>query len=136
MQLPEGLRQKEEAMKQRQKCNFDRRHAVQTLSPLQDRDEVYVPDRKQVGEVVKPVNSRSYEVKTPSGVIRRNRVMLKKLPSPSPKMVEEPEVSQVPSPVKVITGNPIQTPDTDSPKPPDLPAKVSSFGRVLKLLCA
>ena len=41
------LRAKDGAIKDRQKRNYDQRHGVHPLPPLQKGDEVWIPDRKE-----------------------------------------------------------------------------------------
>ena len=75
-----SLHQKDAKVKSRQKHEYDKRHGVQDLPPLNPGDTVWIPDRKTEAEVVEEVHPRSYEVQTPQGNFRRNRRHL--LPSP------------------------------------------------------
>lgn len=65
----------------KQKTNFDRAHVATSLSTLPTGQEVWLPDRQQFGSVAKQQTERSYVVQTPTGVYRRNRVQLNKMPS-------------------------------------------------------
>ena len=75
------LKAKEEEKKRNQKRVFDSRHAVQDLDPLFPGDEVWIPDHKTTGHVVEPIAPRSYHVSIPTGIVRRNRAHLRRMPS-------------------------------------------------------
>lgn len=60
---------------------FDSRHAVHDLDPLFPGDEVWVPDHNITGHVIEPIAPRSYHVSIPTGIVRRNRAHLRRLPS-------------------------------------------------------
>ena len=75
------LKAKEEEKKRNQKRVFDSRHAVQDLDPLFPGDEVWIPDYKTTGNVVEPIAPRSYHVSIPTGIVRRNRAHLRRMPS-------------------------------------------------------
>jgi transposase InsO family protein len=68
------------SQRHKQKKNFDRAHVAKPLSPLSTGQEVWIPDRRQFGSVAKQHTERSYEVQTPTGIYRRNRVQLNKMP--------------------------------------------------------
>jgi hypothetical protein len=60
--------------KEVQKKNFDRRHRVIPLPTLSPGDRVWVKEPTEVeAEVVRPIGPRSYAVRTPMGIRRRNR---------------------------------------------------------------
>ena len=68
------LRQKEQDSKRRQQRNFNRRHRAHHLPGLNTGDHVWVSDTKERGTVLRTAHTpRSYLVKTPSGVLHRNR---------------------------------------------------------------
>jgi hypothetical protein len=67
------MARKEDDQKEKQKRNFDRRHAAQHLPTLQSGDQVWIPDRKAAGRVLRETQPRSYLVDTPQGQFRRNR---------------------------------------------------------------
>ena len=68
--------------------NFNRSHAARLLPDLQEGDEVYIKDRKETGVVQEKVHDRSYQIATPSGKLRRNRVFLNKLPNTPEKTTD------------------------------------------------
>jgi transposase InsO family protein len=71
------LRQKEEEMRMRAKINYDSHHGARPLPQLQPEDSVYIPNMKTPGTVVQQRDEpRSYNVSTPSGILRRNRRQL------------------------------------------------------------
>ena len=70
----------DESFKQKQKKNFDCRHRAKELPSFDIDQPVFVATREGTGttgtvpgRVVQETRSRSYEVQTPTGVIRRNR---------------------------------------------------------------
>ena len=73
------LREAEAQAKDRQAASFDRRHAVQELSPLSMGTRVWLEDLSREGTVIEQVSGRSYLVATAKGTLRRNRRSLKVL---------------------------------------------------------
>ena len=77
------FREKDEALKQKQQQNYNRRHRTQTLPPLPAGQKVWVMPTKAQGTVVGPAPTpRSYVVDTPGGQLRRNRSHLRVVPEP------------------------------------------------------
>ena len=74
------LRAMEERDKQKQKSDFDRRHASRSLHQLMPGDQVWIDDQNLRGSIVKEYSPRSYLVETERGTLRRNRRQLKFLP--------------------------------------------------------
>ena len=74
------LREKERKLKKRNKRNFDSRHKVKDLQPLQPGDTVWIPESKSEGTIVEQSDPRSYTVRVQNGTIRRNRRDLIVLP--------------------------------------------------------
>ena len=74
------LRAMEERDKQKQKSDFDRRHASRSLQQLMPGDQVWIDDQNLRGSIVKEYSPRSYLVETERGTLRRNRRQLKFLP--------------------------------------------------------
>ena len=74
------LRAMEQRDKQKQKTNFDRRHASRPLQQLMPGDQVWIDDQNLRGSVVKEYSPRSYLVDTERGILWRNRRQLKFLP--------------------------------------------------------
>eukprot|EP00731_Ephydatia_muelleri_P000002 Em0001g2a len=75
-----ALRAMEQKDKQKQKTDFDRRHASRSLQQLMPGDQVWINDQNLRGSVVKEYSPRSYLVDTERGILRRNRRQLKFLP--------------------------------------------------------
>ena len=71
---------KDQAIKERQARNFDRRHGVRELPPLTQGDSVWITDEKAEGIVNKEIAERSYQIETTKGTVRRNRKHLVALP--------------------------------------------------------
>jgi transposase InsO family protein len=74
------FREKEKKAKEQQKKCYDQRHGVQPLSPLKPGDSVRIRNKqgwKMSGKIVKQCAPRSYEVQTPTGMLRRNRSQLR-----------------------------------------------------------
>ena len=113
----------EENSKNNQKINFDRRHAAKSLEQLKGGDEVYMPDRSQPGVVVGQHTERSYRVETPSGVYRRNRVQLNKLPTASNNTSPPSPLSKAP--------NPSTSKLVSSPTPAKTPPVKASPGAII-----
>ena len=74
------LRAMEQKDEQKQKTDFDRRHASRSLQQLMPGDQVWIDDQNLRGSVVKEYSPRSYLVDTERGILRRNRRQLKFLP--------------------------------------------------------
>ena len=88
------LDQKEQAYKSHMKENFDSRHAARNLPELERGGRVYIPDLQQEGVVKDAAATRSYNIETPHGTIRRNRKDLNVQPTPK-KIVDESVPSDV-----------------------------------------
>ena len=78
----DSLARREREMRMQQKCTFDQRHKARRLDPLVPGDLVWIPQNQTEGTVLTEVAPRSYQVTTPSGVLRRNRHQLRLLPTP------------------------------------------------------
>ena len=75
------LRQCEEDYRLKMAENYNRRHKAKTQDELQCGNLAYVPDMKLDGTIVESAGKpRSYLIRTPKGVIRRNRKHLRKYP--------------------------------------------------------
>ena len=74
--------------KQAQKRNFDKRHRAINLPEFENDDPVFVVTtpgtNPSPGTIVQSTRDGSYEVQTPSGVVRRNRCHLHSRPEESP----------------------------------------------------
>ena len=92
----EIIKVKEEDSKKKQKELFDSRHRVQSLDPLLPGDSVWIPDHNSSGTVVEATATRSYEIFTPTGTIRRNRRQLTLLPDQNPQNPDIPETEPTP----------------------------------------
>ena len=105
------LRQKDNDIKEKQKHYFDQHHRVKQLPELSQGQTVWIPDRKENGEVVdKHMTPRSYIIKTPTTTVRRNRRHL--ILSSSP--VKRSSVKEGLTPHPPLTPKPVQSSD-----PPD-----------------
>lgn len=134
------LQQRDEAAKRRQKQTFDRHHGVQSLSPLQPGDQVFVKCDGEKGwklpaEVREQCAPRSYIVRTPTGDRRRNRKHLRLRPvAPAPASREaDPVPEAVPDTVPGVDPDPppdssVDTEDS-TPTPGDY---VTRSGRTVK----
>jgi len=67
------LQVSENQRRDKQKQNFDKRHAAHSLIPLKEGTIVWIPDHKCSGKVVSQEGPHSYKVLVPSGTLRRNR---------------------------------------------------------------
>ena len=116
------FRASDEQFKQTQKRNFDKRHRAMNLPEFECDDPVFVATRPGTnplpGTIVQTNRDRSYEVQTPSGVVRRNRCHLHSRPeesSPAPVTVDRsgPSVVIARSPVatRTKTGTAIHPPN-------------------------
>ncbi|XP_031335291.1 uncharacterized protein K02A2.6-like [Photinus pyralis] len=78
----EKVFQKEKQKKLSEKEWFDRRHRAKSLPELSVGQKVWISDRREEGEVEsKHESPRSYMVRSPGGLFRRNRKFLHRLPS-------------------------------------------------------
>ena len=68
-------------MKIKQKENYDNRHKTSEQYILEPGDEVWISDQGVSGEVENEQGPRSYQVRTSTGVVRRNRSDINRLPS-------------------------------------------------------
>ena len=75
------LRKRDKELKNKQKENYDIRHKASEQGILEPGDEVWISDQGVSGEVENEQGPRSYEVQTSTGVVRRNRRDLNRLPS-------------------------------------------------------
>lgn len=124
--LPEDLRPKvpdyselqssEKQQREKQKQNFDSRHATHNLTPLKEGMTVWVPDHNCSGEVVTQVGPRSYQVKISSGILRRNRRHL--IISPNEQLNNEVDLDNLPE-VSNNTSTTTQVPEPHSPPTQD-----------------
>ena len=81
------VKAKEEEQRRKQKKVFDSRHATRELDPLLPGEQVWIPDHNTSGSVVEPIAPRSYHVSIPTGLIRRNRSHLRRIPNESETVV-------------------------------------------------
>ena len=103
------FRQKDNDIKEKQEHYFNQHHRVKQLPELSQGQAVWIPDRKDNGEVVdKHMTPRSYVVKTPTTTVRQNRRHL--IPSSSP--VKGNSVKEGLTPHPPLTSKPVQSSDT------------------------
>ena len=84
------LQQKEEAIKKRQKRDFDERHSARPLKALLPGDKVWLSDEETMATIQAEAGKRSYNVNTKSGsTSRRNRRQLIAIPEEDDTQMEE-----------------------------------------------
>ena len=83
------LKKKDEMKMKQQEENFNVCHRAKELTPLNTGDTVWITDQQTEGTVVQSSGQRSYQVETPSGMIRRNRRHLNPLGSTTTSEPEE-----------------------------------------------
>ena len=77
------FKEKDSALKARQKDNFDKGHCAKELPELDTGNSVWLPERQMEGQVIGRARTpRSYIVETPKGKLRRNRPHLGLMPVP------------------------------------------------------
>ena len=117
---PEGdhLRKREQGYRDRMKLNFDKHHAAKALPPLEEGEEVWIPDRKESGTVSNQgPHSRSYIINTPEGgQYRRNRSMVNKLYPEREEPAEQPPI-QPATPMRVMDYHSSKSPTTSTNTP-------------------
>ena len=120
------LKEREENYRLNQKWNFDKHHAVKPLSSLSEGQEVWLPDRKQHGNVSGQYSDRSYYVTTDTGQYRRNRVQLNRMPN---NAENQDDVHNHPAGLETCSSEPVMLqPNADvTPK-----ATSTRSGRVVK----
>ena len=79
----------ESEMQMKQKRSFDQRQRAPSLDTLMSGDHACIPQSQTKGMVLTEVAPRSYQLTTPSGVLRRNRRQLRWLSSSSNTTGEE-----------------------------------------------
>ena len=110
------VRGKEAASKEKQRNNYDKRHAVRPAPTLRPGDRVHIRDLDRPGTVVDQHTSpRSYMVKTDQGTVRRNNRHLAVPGTPDPPS----------TPVRSTTPVTTPTPQGGSPKTSSTPARSS-----------
>ena len=118
---------KEVANKEKQRLNFNQRHAARELPPLQPGDPVWIRDMKRSGEVVAASSSpRSCIIKTQKGTVRRNRTAIVSTPAAEPNAqpataatpLQSPELQTPPTPMQQRVASQSQTAAVASPPAP------------------
>ena len=101
--VPDSVWHKEDKIREREKFYFDKRHSTKDLRPLIPGEKVYVPDMDTEAEVYEKVQTRprSYGLRTPKGIIQRNRYHVR----PIPKSSEDPEAGIKPVEPLAETGS-------------------------------
>lgn len=135
---PKLVKSRDQRVKRRQRKDFNRRHAAQSLRPLEAGEDVWVQDIPCAARVLSPAQRpRSYVVETPRGVVQRNRRHLvpftPSTPSqPSDFVCTQPATSDRPVPVaERTTGDSAEVPSsTRQSLPPGI--RVTRSGRQVK----
>ena len=130
-----SVKEKEEKIKERQRKNFNKRHATKEAQKLKPNDKVFVRDMKKTGHIVRPHhNPRSFIVHTDSGDIRRNNRHL----TPIPEQAEVPHNTQQStttaagsSSTQLVTQPPQARPEMDTAQP-TTGGKRTKSGRLVK----
>jgi transposase InsO family protein len=119
------IQKTEMQQKEKQRQNFDRRHATKAARALAPGETVFVKDMSKPGEVLaKHHNPRSYVVRTERGTIRRNRIHLVPLPGePSPPLRRAPH----PGTTSSLATTMEQPPPSSTPARPTTPAPPGSW---------
>jgi hypothetical protein len=120
----QAIRQSDGAGKESQKAAFDRRHGTRPLPVLSAGDDVLMKTNqekkwKNPGKVVGPADEqgRSYLIRTPTGVFRRNRKDLQETPAHAPHAeCPEPEMKTAITPSSPVRQTP-STPTTRNLRP-------------------
>ena len=108
------LQQKEKTYKEKQRDNYNAKHAVKDKPPLQPGDPVYVRDMNRQGQIIQRHHSpRSYLVQTDQGTLRRNSKHL--VPTPGASPVTPRSRRALPSPL-------LDIPQSAPPVPVEPPA--------------
>ena len=122
----DSLQQRDNALKDRQTRNYNTRHAVQQVPPLQQNSPAYLLDRREEGIILEPTTiGRSYNVQTASGEYCRNRHHIHPLPSPPELVVpaaptitdSAPPVAPIPSTSLPQAVTPPASPSPAAPEP-------------------
>ena len=67
--------------KEKIKGNYDRRRRVKEKQEFRPQTQVYLPEEKTRGEIIsKRMEPRSYDIRTPSGILRRNTSQFNPIP--------------------------------------------------------
>ena len=108
------LQETENARKLKQAQYFDKKHRVKSLSRLDPGTEVQISTYPEPGVTLQETKSpRQYEVETPSGIIKRNRVQLVPLPpegeDQSKEAEDNREIKESPKPDWNIISRPKRT---------------------------
>ena len=91
------LKEKEQTLREKQKDNFDSRHRSRELTLLTPGESVWVTDQQTQETVVQLSSPRSYQIQTPSGMLRMNRRHLNPLRSIASEEIIEPDQDVVTS---------------------------------------
>ena len=134
---PEVVRKREKMYRADMKANYDARHRVTVPGELSPGAQVWLPDMKTEGTMVgKNPAPRSYIVSTPSGLIRRNRRMVRggTTPDHTPDNGKDFAVSlyppQSPRPTSVTN-----QPSTESREPAKHHAEETALSGHLSVTC-
>ena len=115
-QIPDytAIHTKEEKQRKKQKEIFDSRYATRALDLLFPGEEVWVQDHNTPGRVVELIAPRSYHVSIPTGLIRRNRSHLRRIPNDNETVVNSQPSNEQP----VRDSNSVETRSGRISKPP------------------
>ena len=147
------FREKDKQVKDRMKKNYDNRRGARTKPSCEVGDEVFLPGERVKGKIIaRRPEPRSFDIDTPSGVIRRNNAQFNKLPrykfkaqfqhpcmlpgmSTTDKQVKPGPLSGVVSPASIPERRrPEPRKSVQKPRPHDetKSSRASSFNRMLQ----
>ena len=147
------FREKDKQIKDRMKKNYDNRRGARTKPSCEVGDEVFLPGERVKGKIIaRRPEPRSFDIDTPSGVIRRNKAQFNKLPrykfkaqfqhpcmlpgmSTTDKQVKQGPLSGVVSPASIPERRrPEPRKSVQKPRPHDetKSSRASSFNRMLQ----
>ena len=107
-----SFRQQNDALKQKQKADYDNRHRTRPLLPIPNDSPVWITTNgnRSQGRVTAPADTpRSYLIETPSGEVRRNRAHLTIIPDS--KETEHTPTPRSPIQTRTRTGTDIVPPE-------------------------
>ena len=120
------LKRADEVRTKQQAEVFNARHRTKELTPLNTGDTVWITDQQTEGTVVQSSGQRSYQVETPSGMIRRNCRHINPLETAT---TSEPE--EISSPPEEIDSQPEEmNGELESNSQPTTEQKLTRSGRV------
>ena len=120
------LYRKKREYRKNMKLKYNKCHKVVVGEQVNKNDKLCILDLKASGQVIDNVAPRSFLIQTPNGMVRRNRRMVRKVPSQEPTC-RPPTSWEMQVPMLVPRSAPIIMPDqtgiTTSEKTRDQPVR-------------